>query len=117
MMIDKVSTVTPLSRAQHFGPKNAEDKEATEEKVNETAKTAALTPESGAKEESIAKSVDFAVGDLAVSFRMDREINRVVVTVTEKGSGEVVREIPAEEARELAKHLAKVSGQLLDRTV
>ncbi len=117
MMIDKVSLVTALSPAQHFRSKNAEDKEATEAKVNEAAKAAAPEPEPEPNGESAAKNVEFAVGDLAVSFEMDRAINRVVVTVTDKTSGEVIREIPAEEARELAKHLAEVSGKLLDRTV
>ncbi|MCC6156659.1 MAG: flagellar protein FlaG [Deltaproteobacteria bacterium] len=117
MMIDKVSMVTPLSRAQHFGPKSAEDKDATEEQVKDAVKPAASEPKPETRGESDVKNVEFAVGDLAVSFEMDREINRVVVTVTDKESGEVIREIPEEEVRELAKHLAEVSGKLLNRTV
>lgn len=117
MMIDKVSVVTSLSPTQHFGRKSAEDKGTAGEKAVEAAPPVAAESEPESVGDSSVKNAEFAVGGMSVSFEMDREINRVVVTVTDKESGEVIRQIPAEEARALAKQLAESSGKLLDKIV
>lgn len=48
-------------------------------------------------------------------YEVDDELNRVVVKILDKESGEVIRQIPAEELLRLAKVLEKTSCQLLNR--
>lgn len=48
-------------------------------------------------------------------FRVDRELHKLVVTVVEKGSDTVIRQIPSEEMLELAKRIQDLEGLLLDK--
>ncbi len=49
-----------------------------------------------------------------LSFRVDSETHEVVISVVDEKSGEVVRQIPPEEALRLAKALERVRGLLVD---
>lgn len=44
----------------------------------------------------------------------DETLNRYVVRITEKQSGEIVKEIPSEELLKFARHLEKLKGILFD---
>lgn len=48
---------------------------------------------------------------------VDNELERVIATVVDSKTGEVVRTIPAEELVEAAKRLDAMLGQILDRNV
>lgn len=52
-----------------------------------------------------------------VEFRVDDDTNTTVVTVRNTATGEVVRQIPSEEALQLARHLEGGSSALLSLTV
>ncbi|HEY0973293.1 MAG TPA: flagellar protein FlaG [Solimonas sp.] len=41
----------------------------------------------------------------ALDFRIDEDSQRLVVSVVDRGSGEVLRQIPSEEALRIARHL------------
>ncbi len=48
-------------------------------------------------------------------YEVDEDLNQVVIKILDGDSGEVVRQIPAEELVRLAKVLEWAAGQLLDR--
>lgn len=54
---------------------------------------------------------------LTLEFRVDADTERMIVTVREKSSGEVIRQIPSEEALQLARRLADQSGGILNLTI
>jgi uncharacterized FlaG/YvyC family protein len=53
----------------------------------------------------------------ALSFRFEKELNRVVVKVIDPETGELVREIPPEAVIEALKQLRKAPGSLVDEEV
>lgn len=48
-----------------------------------------------------------------LSFHIDDDLGRVVVTVTDRRDGSVLRQIPSEEALQLARHLQDPSGRVI----
>jgi len=51
-----------------------------------------------------------------IQLSVNEELNRVVITVVEKNSNRIIREIPSEELQNLAKHLKDAIGVLFDKT-
>lgn len=49
-----------------------------------------------------------------INFQVDDESGRVVVNVTESGSGNVIRQIPSEEALRLAENLSEIRSLLFE---
>ena len=49
----------------------------------------------------------------ALEFRVDKESGTTVVTIRDKKSGDVIRQMPTEEALWLAQNLDKISSSLL----
>lgn len=73
----------------------------------------------------VAESLDLdgAVDELAaraaesgaeLDFRIDRDLNRVIVTVTDRRDGTVLRQMPSEEALRIARHLARYEPHLIE---
>ena len=52
-----------------------------------------------------------------LEFRIDQDSGRTVVTVKDKTTGDVVRQIPAEEVLRLAQNLGGKGGALLNQAV
>jgi flagellar protein FlaG len=50
----------------------------------------------------------------SLSFRFEKELNRVVVKVIDPETGEVVREVPPESVIETMKQLRETAGRLVD---
>ncbi len=50
----------------------------------------------------------------SLSFRFEKELNRVVVKVIDPETGEVVREVPPESVIETMKQLRATAGRLVD---
>ena len=50
----------------------------------------------------------------SLSFRVEKELSRMVVAVRDVGSNEVIRQFPPEEFLAAAKHLAELSPDLID---
>jgi hypothetical protein len=53
----------------------------------------------------------------SLSFRFEKELNRVVVKVLDPETGDVIREIPPESVIEALKQLKKALGTLVDEEV
>ena len=53
-------------------------------------------------------------GLYSVRFENDEEIGDLIVKIVDRDSGEIVREIPPEDLRELTKHLNELRGNLVD---
>ena len=53
----------------------------------------------------------------SASIRRDEDLNRYLVTIKDKSSGEVVREIPAEALLKFARNLEELKGVLFDETL
>jgi flagellar protein FlaG len=75
--------------------------------------------------QSVNESIDDAVEVLnqalslrntAASITRDEELNRYLVTIRDKESGEVVREIPDEALIKFARNLQELRGILFDET-
>jgi flagellar protein FlaG len=49
----------------------------------------------------------------ALEFRVDRDTNTTVVTIRDMKSGDVIRQMPSEEALWLAQNLDKITSSLL----
>ncbi|WP_447972125.1 flagellar protein FlaG [Nitrospira sp. Kam-Ns4a] len=56
-------------------------------------------------------------GRVSVRFRVDQETDQIVVSVVNEATGEVVRQIPAEEQLAIEAHLQRMMGVLFSRTV
>lgn len=52
-----------------------------------------------------------------VQFRVDEDSGRLVVTVLDRRDGSVLRQIPSEEALELARRLDEAASALIDQRV
>ena len=50
----------------------------------------------------------------SLSFRFEKELNRVVVKVIDPETGELVREVPSEAVIEALKQLRETAGRLVD---
>ena len=76
--------------------------------------------------ESVSASIDEAVEVLnealsrkhtSAVIRRDEQLNRFLVTIKDKESGEVVREIPSEALLKFARNLQELRGILFDETL
>ena len=52
-----------------------------------------------------------------VELRVNKEINRVIITIIDKESNKVIKEIPCQELQNLALHLKEAIGILFDKSV
>lgn len=57
------------------------------------------------------------VRDKSLNFAVDEVSNRVMVTVTDKVSGEVVRQVPSEAILKVAHNIEALKGVLFDRNI
>jgi flagellar protein FlaG len=68
--------------------------------------------------ENIRKIIEASdVFNKKVELKINKEINRVIITVIDKNSNEVLREIPCVELQQLAAHLQEAIGVLFDTKV
>ncbi len=84
-------------------------------------KSAPVTKPVGTPSEDKKKELDQAVKNLSgyvqnvtreLNFSIDEELHRPVVTVLDKETGEVIRQIPTEEMLELSKHVSESQEKL-----
>jgi len=67
-------------------------------------------------QDSVEKLNDFVLPyNTSLSFSIDEDIGTVVVKVTDKETKEVIKQLPSEEALELAKALDKLKGLLVQQ--
>jgi len=97
--------------------KNELEEHATSQKVSQTNTASHL---SGLKSE-LSEAIQTLNDSLAKALTKaqishDDTLNRYVVKIADRESGEIVREIPSEELLKLARHLEKLRGILFDKT-
>jgi uncharacterized FlaG/YvyC family protein len=96
---------TPVTATQH--PR----------RTGERAKTEEERPRATPPEEATKPSPAESFKPYSLSFRFEKELNRVVVKVIDPESGEAIREIPPESVIEALKQLKKAPGTLVDEEV
>jgi flagellar protein FlaG len=82
--------------------------------ADQTGKAASNSADTTAVQEAARQLETHMMGtNSALEFRVDTKTGDTVVTVRDKSSGDVIRQIPSEEALWLAQNLDKLSGALL----
>ncbi|CAG0975420.1 hypothetical protein GEOBC_01510 [Geobacteraceae bacterium] len=110
-----------VTAADAVKPQQAErrDKEAVKVELPKTA----LKELSPAEQEERAKAAAEKINEFIQSFTrdlqftVDRDTDRVVLKVLDRTSGEVIRQIPSEEALKIAKALDELKGLIITEKV
>jgi flagellar protein FlaG len=81
------------------------------------AKHEAAPPPAPDKIESVTRQIDSFLRSRnhQLQFRVDQGSGRLVVTVTDGETGEIIRQVPGEDALKMAQHIEDMTG-LLDET-
>ncbi len=58
----------------------------------------------------------FLIGSVRVQFDFDRDLGELIARVIDPDSGDLIRQVPSEEAVQVAKVLGKLQGLLVQRT-
>jgi len=114
-----VSAASPVVRGTEVAQQIAQGANAAPA-VNSPAQPAqAASGDARAVLQAAARQIDSYLKSVGreVEFRVDADTNMTVVTVRNTATGEVVRQIPSEEALQLARHLETGSSALLSLTV
>jgi flagellar protein FlaG len=53
---------------------------------------------------------------VGLQFEVDEDTDKVIIRVVDRDSGELIRQIPSEEAVRIAKMLGRAPGLLMDRS-
>jgi flagellar protein FlaG len=83
------------------------------------AATAATGEEISKEEaEAIARILNEStkLNDVSLQFRVDEELNRIIVTVVNKETNEIIRQIPPDEVLAIAKRIGEMVGLLVNAT-
>lgn len=110
--------VIDMKRAAEQTPQGRNPSAAySEEKRSSAIEERSVGPSGGvgALEEAVAFLQEFVQSiQRDLSFRVDDSSGQVVVEVREQASGDVIRQIPSEEALRLLKHLEEVRSLMLN---
>ncbi|NQD95465.1 flagellar protein FlaG [Pseudomonas sp. CrR25] len=116
--LNPVSTAQKVERSQagnapvsNLGDDAALSEQAPGQAATQVESGAAVTREE--VEAAVATIQDFVQSvRRSINFSLEEGSGRVVVKVTDAGSGDVIRQIPSEEALQLAENLAEVRSLL-----
>ncbi|MGJ7487879.1 flagellar protein FlaG [Variovorax sp. LT2P21] len=66
--------------------------------------------------ESAVRAVNAAleIRSIGIQFEIDKDIDKVIVKVIDRNTGEVIRQVPNEEVVRIAKVMGEMSGLLVD---
>ncbi|KXI24139.1 flagellar protein FlaG [Photobacterium sanguinicancri] len=118
---DKSGSTTPLSQSRHQEQAvKSSDQGKTD--VRRVEQTVSLEEKQQIQQQELAKmveSIEEFVGTLnkGLAFRLDEDSGRQIITVYDKKSGEIVRQIPDEDLLSLSRQLATHSGGLFTTQV
>ena len=120
-MVDTNLTASPVvGNLTGFEPQGASlpNKKSTSPDIAQNTPVPKATEVSEQGLESFASEVEAAVNiavqDTSLSFRVEEDLSRMVVIVRAVGSDEIIRQFPPEEFITFAKHLAKLSQDMID---
>ena len=119
-MINSLATVggdSQIASTPAVSPSNATTADATNAAASKAAAQAPPEP-SHTEIKQAARQLETFMQSMNryLEFRIDQDSGRTVVTVKDKTTGDVVRQIPAEEVLRLAQNLGGKGGALLNRT-
>jgi flagellar protein FlaG len=113
-----IDTVTGMTGAVAAPQKQAAKVADRQVQTDAVADTTASSVDAKSALRAAVKQIDSYLKSTgrAVEFRVDEDTETTVVTVRDTATGEVIRQIPSEEALQLARHLERGSAALLDLT-
>lgn len=111
MSVNRVEGSRPLEAAHDAATRHQPRTTGERVKPEETSR-ATPPPDEPAKPEPAAGYKPYSL-----SFRFEKELNRVVVKVIDPETGEALREIPPESVIEVLKQLRKAPGSVVDEEV
>jgi flagellar protein FlaG len=101
------------SKAERAGSSDALGRKAEGSAVSAATKVVGSTAAREDVEAAVATIQDFVQSvSRSLNFSLEEGSGRVVVKVTDVGSGDVIRQIPSEEALQLAENLSEVRSLL-----
>ncbi len=107
------ATVHTVSAPAHTGPEKTQVKESFPNAPVHDLKSLQKTVQ-----EAIDRlNEQMRANNRSLNFSMDTQVNRVVITVRNSESGEVVRQIPDEAILRVAHNLKKIRGLLLNEEI
>ncbi|MBP7551788.1 MAG: flagellar protein FlaG [Spirochaetes bacterium] len=116
---DNYAQILLQQAANRKGAKSVERKNAakalTQDEIKKLIKKEIPGLDSENAMELIGNSQSLELLNHKVHLRMNKDINRVIITIVDKESNQVVKEIPCEELQNLAAHLKKAVGVLYDK--
>lgn len=113
------TTVTPGNGAREGGAKVATDTRVAASVERLTQPAAVPQPDMTSAVKAAAAQIDSYLKSVGreLEYRVDDETGQTVVTVRDKTTGDVIRQIPNEEVLRLARRLNAGSSALLDLSV
>lgn len=66
------------------------------------------------EKEAEAKEKNTKILGTAAKFEYNKEINRIVITISESGTDEVLKEIPTKEIQNMLKRIHTMTGMVMD---
>jgi flagellar protein FlaG len=114
-----VNSLAAVGEAQATPPSSASGTDAAKAAIAKATVPAEPAPEpSPAQVKQAARQIEGFMQSMNryLEFRIDQDSGRTVVTVKDKTSGEVIRQIPAEEVLRLAQNLGGKGGALVDQS-
>ena len=117
-------TVSPVVDQSVSNPNNNSEKPSvTSDVASATSKLSELNKKTLAEKQlnlqQAVKEINLELESMQseIGFSVDFETNKDVVTVTRKGSGEIVRQIPSETVLNVAHNIEKLKGILFDKLI
>jgi flagellar protein FlaG len=110
-----------VSKAEHTQPQSGKSPDAVEAEQAQGREASGSSEKNQATEQASLEAVEAAVASIQdfvqsvrrdLNFSLEERSGRVVVKVTDSGSGDVIRQIPSEEALQLAENLSEVRSLL-----
>lgn len=123
--INSIQNLLQMNKETTTAKQIAEDGEFTESEAVREQETASATQERSELEqlsneeiEELAKFLNDSVDlfNISIHFELNQDIDRVVVQVTDKNTGEIIRQIPSDELIALAERLNEMVGVLFNET-
>lgn len=109
--------VTPVADSSSSAGTRPDDRSSFDKGAGRGEGGKALSPEDAEKLAQEMQARLDSIGNTRLNFSIHRDPEAVVVQVTDRQSGEVIRQFPAEQSLELRRKLNELVGMMLDSRV
>lgn len=109
------AAVSAVASARPLEPGTSPVAQGLQAATTAAGKEAERTPQDRA---ALQQALDATLQDVQTSlrFRVDDDVNRVVVSVVDQGSGDVIYQIPSEVALQIAKRMAELGSGMINES-